>query len=240
MVIMIGQHIDGNLKGIESEPEIEVIEDVMVQKEHEEDTTKKKESESCEFNFWEIVKATTEKELEDKFEAPFKKDEKAAKELKSNSPKHWTKAFFECHRVKGEGRSLSQIPIKHNTGLGLQPQVQGLKALVVREAFNFSIMEEMYKSTITMLEETKVKKRQFCKSWKQNYGLLVKRRFDQNKKDGVQGQIVWNDDNGCEVKRGRKQYTMNLQERICSCRSWQLTGLLCTHACSAYDTLVVS
>ncbi|MBA0576556.1 hypothetical protein Golob_024851, partial [Gossypium lobatum] len=58
---------------------------------------RKKEIESYEFSFWEIVKATIEKDSEDKFEAPFKKDEKVAEELKSKSPKHWTKAFFDCH-----------------------------------------------------------------------------------------------------------------------------------------------
>ncbi|MBA0735722.1 hypothetical protein Gogos_019538 [Gossypium gossypioides] len=228
---MIGQHIDGNLEGIESEPEIEVIEDAIVQKEHEEDTTKvdcdeieyydsddhdeqkkvteilvgnfndefellwdyanelraknpsstikmavkrKKESESYEFSFWEIVKATIEKESEDKFEAPFKKDEKAAMELKSKSPKHWTKAFFECHS-KFDMVGVRVIPIKHNIGLGLQPQVWGPEALVVRYRLH-----------------------KWNPSWKQNYGLLVKRKFDQNKKCGVQWQIVWNDDNGCE------------------------------------------
>ncbi|MBA0678689.1 hypothetical protein Goari_020015, partial [Gossypium aridum] len=174
----------------EFEPEIEVIEDAIVQKEHEEDTTKvdcdeieyydsddhdeqkkvteilagnfndefellwdyanelraknpsstikmavkrKKEIESYEFSFWEIVKATIEKDSEDKFEAPFKKDEKVAEELKSKSPKHWTKAFFNCHSKldMAEGRNPSQIPIKHNIGLGLQPQVRGPEALVV-------------------------------------------------------------------------------------------------------------
>ncbi|KAK9017093.1 hypothetical protein V6N11_079579 [Hibiscus sabdariffa] len=61
----------------------------------------------------------------------------------------------------------------------------------------------------------------------------VKKTFDQSKKDGIDWQMVWNDENGCEVKRGRKQYIMNILERICSCRSWQITGLPCPHACCA-------
>ncbi|KAK8572825.1 hypothetical protein V6N12_028865 [Hibiscus sabdariffa] len=78
-----------------------------------------------------------------------------------------------------------------------------------------------------------VEKRKFCKSWKQNYGPLVKRKFDQNKKDNIEWNLVWNGDNGCEVKKGRKQYIVNLQDMICSCRSWQFTGLPCPHACYA-------
>ncbi|KAK8715718.1 hypothetical protein V6N13_043046 [Hibiscus sabdariffa] len=108
------------------------------------------------------------------------------------------------------------------------------------EAFNSSILETRYKSIITMLEEIRVKlmtrivdKRKFCESWKHNYGPLVKKKFDQSKKDDIEWQLVWNGENGCELKKGRKQYIMNIHERICSCRSWQITGLPCPHACCA-------
>ncbi|KAH1039692.1 hypothetical protein J1N35_041435 [Gossypium stocksii] len=62
-----------------------------------------------------------------------------------------------------------------------------------------------------------------------NCGPLVKKKLDQNKKDGVKWQTVWNGDNGCEVKKDRKQYTVNIEERTCNCRSCQLTGLPCLH-----------
>ncbi|KAK5836252.1 hypothetical protein PVK06_012026 [Gossypium arboreum] len=45
--------------------------------------------------------------------------------------------------------------------------------------------------------------------------------------------MVWNGDNGCKVKNGRKQYTVNIEKRTCSCRSFQLTGLPCPHGCAA-------
>ncbi|KAK8633758.1 hypothetical protein V6N13_014596 [Hibiscus sabdariffa] len=160
--------------------------------------------------------ATTKRGWEDKIEALTQKDELVAKDLKSKSPKHWTKAFFGCH---------SKCDMVNNN---------------ICEAFNSSILEARYKSIITMLEEIRVKlitrivdKRKFCESWKHNYGHLVKKTFDQSKKDGIDWQMVWNDENGCEVKRGRKQYIMNILERICSCRSWQITGLPCPHACCA-------
>ncbi|KAK8583429.1 hypothetical protein V6N13_022135 [Hibiscus sabdariffa] len=144
------------------------------------------------------------------------KDELVAKDLKSKSPKHWTKAFFGCH---------SKCDMVDNN---------------ICEAFNSSILEARYKSIITMLEEIRVKlmtrivdKRKFCESWKHNYGPLVKKKFDKSKKDGIEWKMVWNGENGCEVKMGRKQYIVNILERICSCRSWQITGLPCQHACCA-------
>ena len=78
-----------------------------------------------------------------------------------------------------------------------------------------------------MLEDIRVKmmtriveKREFCSEWKNNYGPLVKTKFDVQKKEGIEWQLVWNDDNGCEVKKGRKQYIVNLRKKVCSCRSW--------------------
>ncbi|KAK8694127.1 hypothetical protein V6N13_071684 [Hibiscus sabdariffa] len=176
----------------------------------------RKKVKSYEFDCWEIVKATTEREWEDKIEALTQKDELVAKDLKSKSPKYWTKAFSGCH---------SKCDMVDNN---------------ICEAFNSSILEARYKSIITMLEEIKVKlmtrivdKRKFCESWKHNYGPLLKKKFDQSKKDDIEWQIVWNGENGCEVKKGRKQYIVNILERICSCRSWQITGLPCPHACCA-------
>ncbi|KAK5839347.1 hypothetical protein PVK06_008125 [Gossypium arboreum] len=54
----------------------------------------RKKAKFYEFYFWEIVKATTEREWEDKVENLKKKDEKVANELMSKSPKHWAKAIF--------------------------------------------------------------------------------------------------------------------------------------------------
>ncbi|KAK8632665.1 hypothetical protein V6N13_073051 [Hibiscus sabdariffa] len=142
-----------------------VINDVLPRVEHRNcvrhvfaNWIRRKKLKSYEFDFWEIVKATTERKWEDKFEALTQKDELVAKDLKSKSPKHWTKAFFGCH---------------------------------------------------------------------------MKRKFDQNKKDNIEWNMIRNGDNGSEVKKGRKQYIVKLQDMICSCRSWQLTSLPCPHACCA-------
>ncbi|KAG8481024.1 hypothetical protein CXB51_025783 [Gossypium anomalum] len=108
------------------------------------------------------------------------------------------------------------------------------------EAFNSSIVEAKFKSIIRMLEDIRTKmmtrivqKRKLCNGWKQNYGPLVKAKFDANKKDCVEWQLIWNGENGCELRKGSYQYTVDLSQRICSCRSWQISGIPCSHACAA-------
>ncbi|KAH1039693.1 hypothetical protein J1N35_041436 [Gossypium stocksii] len=48
----------------------------------------RKKAKSYEFDFWEIVKAITERKWEDKVANLKKEDEKAVNELMSKSPKH--------------------------------------------------------------------------------------------------------------------------------------------------------
>ncbi|MBA0628491.1 hypothetical protein Godav_023210 [Gossypium davidsonii] len=62
------------------------------------------------------------------------------------------------------------------------------------EAFNSSIVEARFKSIIRMLEDIRTKmmtrivqKRKLYNGWNQNYGPLVKAKFDTNKKDHVDG-----------------------------------------------------
>ncbi|MFQ6629079.1 hypothetical protein Gotur_006494, partial [Gossypium turneri] len=74
------------------------------------------------------------------------------------------------------------------------------------EAFNSSIVEARFKSIIRMLEDIRTKmtrivqKRKLCDGWKQNYGPFVKAKFDANKKDCIEWQLIWNGENGCELE----------------------------------------
>ncbi|XVE83395.1 hypothetical protein DITRI_Ditri16bG0085600 [Diplodiscus trichospermus] len=75
-----------------------------------------------------------------------------------------------------------------------------------------------------------VEKREFCTNWKHKYGPLVKQKINVQKKEGVDWHVVWNGNNGCEVKKGRRQYVVNLIKKECTCRLWQISGILCAHA----------
>ncbi|MBA0726627.1 hypothetical protein Golax_002443, partial [Gossypium laxum] len=64
-----------------------------------------------------------------------------------------------------------------------------------------------------------VENRKLRNGWKKNYGPLVKAKFDANKKDCVEWQLIWNGENRCELRKENYQYTVDLSQRICSCRS---------------------
>ncbi|XP_017613473.1 uncharacterized protein LOC108458569 [Gossypium arboreum] len=159
-----------------------------------------------------IAKCTTEREWEDLCLALEKKDKDVYNNLMKKSPKTWTRAFL--------GTTCKSDIVDNN----------------LCKAFNSSIVESRFKSIIRMLEDIRTKmmtrivqKRKLCNGWKQNYGPLVKAKFDANKKDCVEWQLIWNGENGCELRKGSYQYTVDLSQRICSCRSWQISGIPCSH-----------
>jgi hypothetical protein len=49
--------------------------------------------------------------------------------------------------------------------------------------------------------------------------------------------VLWNGQDGFEVKeKDKMKWTVNLEQRTCTCRYWQLSGLPCCHAISAIYT----
>ncbi|KAG8499394.1 hypothetical protein CXB51_005973 [Gossypium anomalum] len=140
-----------------------------------------------------------------------KKDKDVYDNLMKKFPKMWTRAFL--------GTTCKSDIVDNN----------------LCEAFNSNIVEARFKSIIRMLEDirTKIMTRKYKKGSYQNYGPLVKAKFDANKKDCVEWQLIWNGENGCELRKGSYQYTVDLSQRICSCRSWQISGIPCSHACAA-------
>ncbi|KAK5834833.1 hypothetical protein PVK06_010511 [Gossypium arboreum] len=120
-------------------------------------------------DFWQIVKCMTEREWGDLCSTLEKKDKDVYNNLIKKSPKMWTRAFF--------GTTCKSDIVDNN----------------LCEAFNSSIVEARFKSIIRMLEDIRTKmmtrivqKRKLCNRWKQNYGPLVKVKFDANKKDYVE------------------------------------------------------
>ncbi|KAE8720090.1 hypothetical protein F3Y22_tig00109919pilonHSYRG00056 [Hibiscus syriacus] len=140
-------------------------------------------------------KSTTEREWEENKDALPKIDIVLTTELFCKKEKMWTKAFQMMH--------FKSDIVDNNC-----------------EAFNSSIVDARSKSIITMLDEIRVKimtriveKRRFLTTWKYNFGPLFKKKFDIIKKDNIQWKMIWNGDNGCEVKKGNKQYIVYLNEK---------------------------
>ncbi|XVF64368.1 hypothetical protein PTKIN_Ptkin09bG0164000 [Pterospermum kingtungense] len=155
----------------------------------------------------------SDKQKEDNFEKLKKLDEQVAKELMKRNPKQWTKAFQTFY---------SKCDVVDNN---------------MCEAFNASIVDARHKAIITMLEEIRVgamkrivERRSDCRKWKVDYGPLIKDKFDKIKSEAVKWRVTWNGEKGYEVSRGRFKYTINLRQKLCSCRLWQISRIPCVHA----------
>ncbi|KAG5568369.1 hypothetical protein H5410_064612 [Solanum commersonii] len=73
------------------------------------------------------------------------------------------------------------------------------------ESFNAWILEARHMPIIKMLEEIRVK---------------VMRRLVSN-----EAKVEFNGDFGYEVTKGDNRHTINLKDKRCTCRSWDLSGI---------------
>ncbi|XP_060217169.1 uncharacterized protein LOC132644588 [Lycium barbarum] len=100
------------------------------------------------------------------------------------------------------------------------------------ETFNSWILIPRFKSIITMLEEIKIKvmermnqMREFAEKWVGEVSPMAMKTLKEN----------------VEVKDPPYKHVVNLKKKACSCRSWQLKGIICAHAITAiqYKSLEV-
>ena len=49
--------------------------------------------------------------------------------------------------------------------------------------------------------------------------------------------VLWNGASGFEVRDKKWRFTVDLGQKTCSCRYWQLSGIPCRHACAALFTM---
>nr|GMD08080.1 uncharacterized protein LOC109147413 [Ipomoea batatas]GME17952.1 uncharacterized protein LOC109147413 [Ipomoea batatas] len=72
--------------------------------------------------------------------------------------------------------------------------------------------------------------------WIGNYGPLIMKKLNQNILESVGWKVDFNGDDGYEIKKGRNQLKVEVENRSCSCRSWDLSGIPCVHAiCAIFD-----
>ncbi|KAH0633887.1 hypothetical protein KY284_036678 [Solanum tuberosum] len=111
------------------------------------------------------------------------------------------------------------------------------------ESFNAWILEARYKPIIGMLEDTRVKtmerlaaKEVDVRKWKDD-GFSPKSEllFIQYLKISKVCKVSGNGDNGYEVTEGADRHIVNLREKKCTCRTWDLTGIPCPHAIKAME-----
>ncbi|GAA0158416.1 hypothetical protein LIER_38643 [Lithospermum erythrorhizon] len=93
------------------------------------------------------------------------------------------------------------------------------------------------KPIITMLELVRskimerIQKRYVAMSRKLGIVCIkIKKILEKVVADSVGYTIIWNGKHGFEVKAHAEQYTVDVAKNWCSCGSWQLSGIPCSHS----------
>ncbi|WMV10242.1 hypothetical protein MTR67_003627 [Solanum verrucosum] len=111
------------------------------------------------------------------------------------------------------------------------------------ESFNAWILEARYKPIIGMLEDIRVKimerlaaKEVAVRKWKDD-GFSPKSEllFIEYLKISKVCKVSGNGDNGYEVIEGADRHIVNLREKKCTCKTWDLTGIPCPHVIKAME-----
>ncbi|KAK6803358.1 hypothetical protein RDI58_001142 [Solanum bulbocastanum] len=105
------------------------------------------------------------------------------------------------------------------------------------------ILEARYKPIIGMLEDIRVKimerlaaKEVAVRKWKDDgFSPKSESLFIEYLKISKVCKVSGNGDNGYEVTEGTDRHIVNLRERKCTCRTWDLTGIPCPHAIKAME-----
>ncbi|XP_055820311.1 uncharacterized protein LOC129889148 isoform X2 [Solanum dulcamara] len=108
------------------------------------------------------------------------------------------------------------------------------------ETFNSWIISCRHKSIITMLEEIRKKIMirtvdmiKFANTWISDIAFMARLILQENKDKSRTCKVLWNADVRFEIGEREYKHTINLADRVCSCRTWQLRDIPCQHAITA-------
>ncbi|KAJ9548999.1 hypothetical protein OSB04_021542 [Centaurea solstitialis] len=140
----------------------------------------------------------------------------AHKYLMEREPKTWSRAYFEVNR-------------------GCDSVENGFS-----ECFNFVLLKVRHKPIITMLEAIRIilmermnTMRRICDTWVDDICPSIKRKLDIAKDQQRFWRVIPGGGSLFEVRMGNDAFTVNEENRTCTCRMWQLSGLPCHHAVAA-------
>ncbi|XP_022033091.2 uncharacterized protein LOC110934216 [Helianthus annuus] len=165
---------------------------------------------------WKCATTTTIVEFEKEMDALKSFNSECHLWLSNIPPKHWSRSHFS-------GRATSDMLLNN-----------------MCEVFNSKILEGRDKPIIAMLEFI----REYCMRRIVNVLQLIERSdglltpyatelFEEIKKDATRYTIIWNGEGHYQVTGGVNQYVVNMEQRTCSCRRWELNGIPCRHAVAA-------
>nr|XP_010312968.1 uncharacterized protein LOC104644588 [Solanum lycopersicum] len=164
--------------------------------------------------FWRCSKATFEVKYNEEFYKMSKLGNENINEDLLHYPRvSWVRAFFQEH---------SKCDAVENN---------------MSETFNYWILSCRHKSIIAMLEEIRGKLMtrtmdmvKFADTWICDIAHMARLMLEENKEKSTACKVLWNADVGFEIGEAQYRHMVNLNNRVCSCRTWHLRGIPCQHA----------
>ena len=105
------------------------------------------------------------------------------------------------------------------------------------ETFNSKTVDAREKAIITMLEEIRTNqleriqiRGQWIKSYDYPVPPVIKETLDKASSKSSSWRSLWNGEHSYQVSGPPGQFVVNLQDKTCTCRLWQLRGIPCVHA----------
>ncbi|CAI9265825.1 unnamed protein product [Lactuca saligna] len=163
--------------------------------------------------FWKACKATTKVDFKVAMKELEVLDPSAHQYLMDKDPKTWSRAYFQ------PGRCCDAV----ENGMS--------------ESFNVVIVNARKKPIITMLEELRMymmervfKKKCKGPGWGNQICPTIREIVNDINKGLRHYQVLPSGLNQFEVRGTTIAYEVDLEERTCSCRLWQLNGIGCVHS----------
>ncbi|XP_060190213.1 uncharacterized protein LOC132619282 isoform X2 [Lycium barbarum] len=108
------------------------------------------------------------------------------------------------------------------------------------ESFNSWILEARYKPIIGMLDDIRIKvmnmlreNDEFVNKWYSLVSPNTMKLYNEYLKIAQVCKVNGNEDNGYEATEGHDRHVVNLRQKRCTCRTWDLTRIPCPHAIKA-------
>ncbi|GLT26467.1 hypothetical protein SLA2020_015290 [Shorea laevis] len=178
--------------------------------------------------FWRCVKALNEAEFNAALAELGKLKHAARDDIMNIDPKHWSRAFFKAE--------IKSSMVDNN----------------MCEVLNALLVDARHKAIIFMNQEMRamcagrtVARREFGSAkFVGEFGPKIWTKIVQNMEGNKKCKVLWPGEGGYEVEdylnsknkvdSGRNTYIVHLEDRKCTCRYWDISGISCRHAMLGY------
>lgn len=110
------------------------------------------------------------------------------------------------------------------------------------ESFNATIRSARFKPIISMLDDIRddaMKRlalhKEYIAKWTSKWSHSSMQVYQDNMKRAFACKVIFNGVSGFEVGDGDDRHVVNLESSMCTCRSWDVSGIPCSHAVCAMN-----